>query len=423
MKEEFLHFLWKYKLFNTTNLKSIANETIKIIKSGLHNQNTGPDFLTAHLKINNQLWIGNVEIHINSSDWYLHKHEEDKNYEAIILHVVWQHDTVIFMKNNKPLPTLQLKDFIDIALLENYQKLFSKKSSWILCENQINSVDTILINNWLEKLYLQRLERKSVFIKDLLSNSNNNYEAVLFQLLAKNFGLKINGDSFLRLSQSFDFSVLRKTRFNELELSALLFGQAGFFEDEIENEYFIQLKNEYNFISHKHNLTPISNNLFQFFRMRPTNFPTIRIAQLVALFHKHQNLFSQLIETKKIADFYKLFSVEVNDFWKIHYTFETESKKSSKKITKSFIDLLLINTIIPLKYIYEKNRGEVNEADFFDLIKQLKSEKNTIISKFSDLKIKSENALKSQALLELKNNYCTDKHCLQCDIGKNLLYK
>ena len=423
MKEEFLHFLWQHKLFSTTSLKSIANESVEIIKPGLHNKNTGPDFLTAQLKINNQLWIGNVEIHVNSSDWYLHKHEEDKNYEAVILHVVWEHDTVIFMKNNEPLPTLQLKYFIDVAVLKNYQKLFSKKTYWIPCENQIASVDTLLINKWLQRLYLERLESKSVLIKELLVNSNNNYEAVLFQLLAKNFGLKINGDSFLSLAQSFDFSVLRKTSFNELQLSALLFGQAGFFEKEIENEYFIQLKKEYNFIRHKHNLTAISNNLFQFFRMRPTNFPTIRLAQLISLFYKHQNLFSKFLAVKKTTDFYNLFSVEVNDFWKTHYTFETESKKSSKKITKSFIDLLLINTIIPLKFVYEQSKGEVNEADFFGLIEQLKSEKNLIISKFSELKIKTATALESQALLELKNNYCTEKRCLECAIGNHLLRK
>lgn len=423
MKEAFLHFLWQHKLFSTTNLKSIANESIKIVEAGLHNKNTGPDFLTAQLKINDQLWIGNVEIHINSSDWYLHKHEEDKNYEAVILHVVWQHDTVIFMKNNEPLPTLELKNFIDKTILKNYQKLFSKKTYWIPCENQIAFVYTILIHNWLEKLYFKRLEHKSIFIKKLLFNSNNNYEAVLFQLLAKNFGLKINGDSFLSLAQSFDFSILRKVRFDQLQLSALLFGQAGFFENEIENEYFTELKKEYNFIRYKYNLTPISNNLFQFFRMRPTNFPTIRLAQLIALFHKNQNLFSKLIAVKKIPDFYNMFSIEVDNFWKTHYTFETKSKKSSKKVTKSFIDLLLINTIIPLKFVYEQSKGEVNTADFFELIKQLAPEKNVIISKFSELKINPKTALETQALLELKNNYCTEKRCLECAIGIDLLRK
>ena len=240
MKEDFLHFLWQNKLFPSSNLKSVANETIQIIKSGTHNLNTGPDFLNAHLKINNQLWIGNVEIHINSSDWYLHKHEEDKNYDAVILHVVWQYDSAIFMKNNKPLPTLELNDLIDKNLLNNYQSLFSKQLRWIPCEQQINEVDSFLMSNWLERLYFERLENKALLIKELLAKSNNDFESVLFQLLAKNFGLKINGEAFLQLAQSFEFSTLKKARFNEFQLSALLFGQAGFLENEVEDSYFIQ---------------------------------------------------------------------------------------------------------------------------------------------------------------------------------------
>jgi hypothetical protein len=422
MKEEFLHFMWQYKLFDVNNLKSELNETIQIVKAGVRNTNTGPDFLNARLKINNQLWVGNIEIHINSSDWYAHKHEQDNNYDAVILHIVWLHDCEVFMKNNKPMPTLQLKNVVNEDLLCNYQNLFSKTLRWIPCENQLLDVDSFLMNNWFERLYIERLENKSVLIKELLLRSNNDYEAVLFQLLAKNFGLKINGEAFLQLVQSFSFSTLRKVCFNEQELSALLFGQAGFLEKDVENEYFIQLKREYGYLKHKHNLEPISNNLFQFFRMRPTNFPTIRIAQLVALFHKHQNLFSKLMQLNKIEDFYSLFSVEVNNFWKEHYTFETESKKTLKKLTKSFVDLLLINTIIPLQFVYKQSKGEeVNEEGFFKLIKQIKPEKNSIIDKFSDLKINANNAFDSQALLELKNNYCTEKYCLQCAIGNHLL--
>ncbi len=423
MKEDFLHFLWQNKLFPSSSLKSVANETIHIIKSGTHNLNTGPDFLNAHLKINNQLWIGNVEIHINSSDWYLHKHEEDKNYDAVILHVVWQHDSDIFMKNNKPLPTLELHGLIDENLLNNYQSLFSKQLRWIPCEQQINETDPFLMSNWLERLYFERLENKAVLIKELLAKSNNDFESVLFQLLAKNFGLKINGEAFLQLAQSFEFSVLKKIRFNEFQLSALLFGQAEFLQSEVEDSYFIQLKNEYTYLKHKYKLLPISNGLFQFFRMRPTNFPTIRIAQLVALFFKHQNLFSKLMELNKLEDFYDLFSVAISDFWKTHYTFETESKKSAKKLTKSFIDLLLVNTVLPLKFVYLQSRGEVNSDVFFKLMQQIKPEKNSIITKFSDIKITAINAFESQALLELKNNYCAKKRCLQCAIGTSLLRK
>ncbi|WP_272150198.1 DUF2851 family protein [Tenacibaculum aiptasiae] len=423
MKEEFLHFLWQYKLFNITNLKSVHNESIQIVKSGMHNKNSGPDFLNAQLKINHQLWIGNVEIHINSSDWYAHKHEEDENYDAVILHIVWNHDAEVFMKNNLPLPTLELKELVHENVMKNYEQLFSKQLQWISCENQIVDIDSFLIKNWLERLYFERLENKSILIKELLANSKNDFEAVLFQLLAKNFGLKVNGDAFLQLAKSFDFSILQKVRFNEFQLSALLFGQAGFFDQTIENEYFLSLKNEYDYLKHKYQLTPIHNKQFQFFRMRPNNFPTIRIAQLVALFHKYQNLFSKLLELNRKEDFYDLLSVEVNDFWQAHYTFETSSKKLTKRLTKSFIDLLLINTIIPLKFVYEQYKGILNEEKILKLIQQIKPEKNSIISKFSDLKLIAKNAFESQALLELRNNFCVKKRCINCAIGNILLKK
>ncbi|KAB1154274.1 DUF2851 family protein [Tenacibaculum aiptasiae] len=423
MKEEFLHFLWQYKLFDITNLKSVHNESIQIVKSGMHNKNSGPDFLNAQLKINHQLWIGNVEIHINSSDWYAHKHEEDENYDAVILHIVWNHDAEVFMKNNLPLPTLELKELVHENVMKNYEQLFSKQLQWISCENQIVDVDAFLIKNWLERLYFERLENKSILIKELLANSKNDFEAVLFQLLAKNFGLKVNGDAFLQLAKSFDFSILQKVRFNEFQLSALLFGQAGFFEETIENEYFLSLKNEYDYLKHKYQLTPIHNKQFQFFRMRPNNFPTIRIAQLVALFYKYQNLFSKLLELNRKEDFYDLLSVEVNAFWQAHYTFETSSKKLTKRLTKSFIDLLLINTIIPLKFVYEQYKGILNEEKILKLIQQIKPEKNSIISKFSDLKLIAKNAFESQALLELRNNFCVKKRCINCVIGNILLKK
>ncbi|WP_428742075.1 DUF2851 family protein [Tenacibaculum sp.] len=423
MKEEFLHFLWQYKLFNVTNLTSVKGETIEVINSGVYNTNSGPDFLNAELKIEGQLWIGNVEIHLKSSDWYAHHHEKDSNYDAVILHVVWNYDTDVFMKNNLPLPTVELQQFVQKEVLINYQELFSKEQRWIPCEKQIAEVDSFLLHNWLERLYFERLENKAVFIKGLLARTNNDYEAVLFKLLAKNFGLKVNGEAFFELSNSFDFSVLRKVRFNQEQLSALLFGQAGFLADEIEDSYYLGLQKEYKYLQHKYQLKPLTKHRFQFFRMRPNNFPSIRMAQLVALYCRHQHLFSQILEVSSLQNFYMLFSVEVNDFWKTHYTFETTSKKSSKKLTKSFIDLLVVNTIIPLKFVYEQERGEVNEEKLLQLMQQLKPEKNSIINKFSELKIEAKNVFETQALLELKNNYCTQKRCLQCAIGNSLLRK
>jgi len=421
MTEDFLHYLWRYKLFNTSILETTNKQTIFIKKGGVHNKNEGPDFLNAHLEIDNQLWVGNVEIHIKSSDWYLHKHEEDVNYDAVILHVVWEHDVDIYMKNSKPLPTLELKKFVNESLLKNYNSLIYQKQNWIPCENQITSIDDFLWNNWLERLYFDRLERKAQIIKEFLQHTKYDFEATAFLLLAKNFGLKINGDAFLQMAKSIDFSVVRKVRSDEQQLMALFFGQAGFLEEDIQDTYHKNLKDNYVYLKHKYRLKPISRNLFQFFRMRPNNFPTIRLAQLVALYFKHQNLFSKLMITDHKEQFYQLFSITIHDFWKSHYTFEKSSKKAQKKLTKSFIDLILINTIIPLKFVYQKNKGDLKDEIFLNLIRQVTSEKNSVISKFSKMKVLSKNALESQSLLELKNNYCTKKRCLDCAIGNHLL--
>jgi hypothetical protein len=421
MNEDFLQYVWKHKMFSKVDFKTTDNENLTILKSGLHNKNAGPDFLNAQLKIEDQIWVGNVEIHLKSSDWYLHNHEIDANYDAVILHVVWENDAVVFMRNNKPIPTLILKDAVHKGVLDNYKNLFSMPIKWIPCQNTIATIDEFTFDNWKECLIFERLERKSGEITILLAQEKNNFEAVLFQLLAKNFGLKVNGDSFLRLVQSIDFSILQKTSFDVHQFAALLFGQAGFLEDEVEDVYHHQLKTTYKYLSHKYKLQPIPNKQFSFFRMRPNNFPTIRIAQLVALFHKHQNLFSKLIAMQDLKDFYALFSVEIPLFWKTHYNFESISKSSPKKLTKSFVDLLIINTIIPLKFLYQKSSQEIDEEFFLEILKKMKPEKNNIISKFSDIGVAAKNALETQALLELKNNYCAPKRCLECAIGSSIL--
>lgn len=421
MNEDFLYYLWQYQLFFKSVIKTTNQQQITILKTGTHNKNSGPDFLNAHVKIDSETWFGNVEMHIKSSDWYVHNHEVDSNYDAVILHVVWEHDMNVFTKNNQVLPTLELKNFVDKELIYKYNNFLHDSKRWIPCENQLETVEPFLITNWLERLYFERLESKSLIIKDILQQTNFDFEAVLFVLLAKNFGLKVNGDAFLKLATSMDFSVVKKVRFDEQQLAALFFGQAGFLEDDLQEQYHIQLKKEYDYLRHKYHLQSIYKNHFQFFRMRPPNFPTIRIAQLVSLYHQHQNLFSKVMELEKKEDFYSLFSVEVQEFWKTHFTFETISKKSSKKITKSFVDLLLINTIIPLKFVYLQEKSGFDEEAILKLITQITSEKNSIIEAFSKLKISPKNALESQALLTLKNNYCTKKRCLHCAIGNRLL--
>ncbi len=428
MKEEFLHYVWKHQLFNTPNLKTTDQEPLMVLNSGLHNKNSGPDFLNSKIEIEDQdsigsptLWYGNVEIHVKSSDWYLHQHETDENYDTVILHVVWEHDTDIYMKNNTPIPTLELKHFVDEKLLENYRDLNQKKLHWIPCEQELNTIDSFLKDNWLERLFVERLEAKSKLIQQLLEDSKNDYEATLFVMLAKNFGLKVNAEAFFNLATSIPYTIIRKEQNNSTKLSALFFGQAGFLSEVVEDAYHSHLKKEYEYLKHKYQLKPCSNHQFQFFRMRPSNFPTIRIAQLTALYHQHQNLFSKVMEIESSNDFYRLFEIELPIFWETHYTFTKTSKRRKKKFTKSFLDLLLINTIIPLQFHYKKSIHTLDQEVLLEMMRTLKPEKNSIISKFAELQVEAKNAFESQALLELKNNYCALKRCLQCAIGNQLL--
>jgi len=421
MKENLLHFIWKLQLFSCKKLHCTTNDSVQIISPGLQNHNSGPDFLNAKIKIKDQLWAGNVEIHVKSSDWYIHKHETDENYDSVILHVVWEHDVEIFRKSNQIISTLELKNYISKDLLVKYEQLFNKNKKWINCENNIDSIDNFVLSHWFERLYFDRLEGKSNQIQEILKKNNNNWEATLFYLLARNFGLKINADSFYNFANSFDFSIVRKVSNNQEQLEALFFGQAGLLNNNYESEYFETLKKEYNYLRIKFNLTPISNGQVQFFRLRPNNFPTIRLSQLANLYHLHQNLFSEVIELKSVDKFYESLNVSTSAFWKTHYTFEKESKKSNKYLTKSFVDLLLINAIIPLKFVYLKSLGKEDFSSILKIMDEIKPEKNSIISKFSDFKIKSKNAFETQALLQLKNEYCTKQLCLQCEIGKELL--
>ena len=421
MQEDFLHYIWKHKKFRFNNLETTTGESIVVTSVGQHNFNSGPDFFNAKIKVGDQLWAGNVEIHIKSSDWFVHSHEQDKAYDNVILHVVWEDDTEVFRKDNTPIPTLQLKDVVDVTMLNNYEKLFAKQNKWINCENDFPSTDDFVLTNWLERLYLERLERKSETINTLLVASKNDWESVFFKMLTKNFGLKVNGESFFSLGQSIDFSIIRKTQSNPHVLEAFLFGQAGLLEQDIENAYYLDLKNEYKFLKQKFGLQNNQVLPLQFFRLRPPNFPTIRLSQLANLYNKHQNLFSKVIELNEVEDFYELFKVSTSDFWETHYTFQKTSKTSIKKLSKSFVDLLLINTILPIKFCYAKQKGVEIDSEIIKIATAITSEKNNIISAFNNLKKVSKSSLDSQALIQLKTEYCDKNNCLKCAVGNQFL--
>jgi hypothetical protein len=420
VKEDFLHYVWQYKKFDFSNLTTVDGDALLITNSGQYLQLSGPDFFNAQITINNQKWAGNIEIHLKSSDWYVHHHEKDDNYDSVILHVVWEHDTPIFRKDNSEIPVLELKNLVSKEILHNYLALLSPKS-WIYCEREIAEIDSFVFQNWQERLFFERLERKSIPVQQLLEETENDWEAVLFCMLAKNFGLNTNGETFLKIAKSIPFSIIRKESFEIENLEALFFGRADLFPVNLEDTYSKDLKLRFDYISHKYQLTKIFIEPVQFFKHRPDNFPTIRIAQLAKLYHLHRNLFSQLITTKRLTDFYKLFDIAISDYWQTHYQFDKESPKKKKQFSKSFIDLLIINTIIPVQFAYAKSQGKEISEIIIALLKEVAPEKNVIIEKFANFEVKSSNAFETQSLLQLKNEYCNKSKCLQCAVGIQLL--
>ncbi len=421
MQEDFLHYIWKHKKFTTPSLQTTSGELITVVQVGQHNHNSGPDFFNAQLGIGDQLWAGNVEVHIKSSDWYVHNHENDSAYDNVILHVVFEHDTEIFRKGNSVIPTLELKKYISKDLLSSYQNLFSSQKKWINCENDFATVDDFVRDNWLENLYFERLERKSKTIEAMLILAKNDWEAVLFKLLAKNFGLKVNGEAFLSIANSIDFTIVKKTRSEPELLEALFFGQSRILEDHIENAYYQKLTNDYKFLKQKFGLSNTHVGPLQFFRLRPPNFPTIRLSQLAMLYNKEPNLFSKIIEATTIHELYSILKVSTSSFWLDHYTFGKVSKSTKKILTESFIDLLLINTILPLKFCYARHLGKSVDEVILSIIQEIDSENNSIINTFNSIKNISKSALQSQALIQLKTEYCSKNKCLQCAIGNSLI--
>lgn len=423
MREDFLHFIWKYKKIRTAPLVSSQNETIEILSEGTHNHLSGPDFFNARIKINEQLWAGNVEIHMKSSDWYAHGHESNPNYDNVILHVVWDDDVAIFRKDNTQISTLELKAYVSKEVFEAYQKLFEARTNrFINCQNNITSVNDFVFKNWLERLFFERLEQKSNAVAELLVRHNNDWEQVLFSLLVKNFGLKINGESFQSLSESLPFSIVRKIGDSALQLEATFFGMVGFLEsDEISDAYYLHLRKEYQFIEHKFKLNNQAVQKPEFFKLRPSNFPTLRLSQIANLYSKNQNLFHKIIDAQSLDVIYDLFNVQASTYWNSHFTFGKESKKSSKNLTKNFIELLLINTILPLKFEYAKHFNTAEEASIVAIVAGIKNERNSIIDNFLSLGVGISNAMESQAVLQLYNNYCSKNNCLHCAVGHHLL--
>lgn len=369
------------------------------------------------------MWAGNVEIHVKSSDWDLHKHSTDESYSNVILHVVFEHDQEIEFLKDKNIPTLELKNYIPKEVLFNYKELLESHRGFIPCENNLKEVSRETVRFWLERIFVQRLERKVHETEQEFLQTGKDWEELLFKKIAYAFGLKINAEAFSDWANSFDFKVLQKVRNRPDQLQALFLGQAGFLEIQTHNEYVKSLQNEYEFLKAKYNLYPLSASVFKFFRLRPPGFPTVRLAQLAAVYSRYPNLFTFLTGSKSADKIYPVFSdLVLPGFWENHFTLEKESqRKSDKKISSELIERIIINVIVPVKFAYAKSLGKDINDELIDLLVSLPPEKNTIIQEFSKLGLNAQNAFESQAYLELKKHYCDLKNCLNCSIGLQLL--
>lgn len=416
MNEQLLQFIWQFQYFNKGALNSTNGENIRVYHPGQLNRDQGPDFFNAKIRVGDTTWVGNVELHCHSSDWEKHRHHTDKNYHNVILHVVWVNDKAI--ENN--IPVLELSGRVSILLLQRYAQLMVS-SSFIPCEKNIGSVKEIVWRSWKDRLVAERLARKAKHAEGFLQKNNYHWEETFWWLLARNFGMKVNADAFEATAQSLPLSVLAKHKNQIHQLEALLLGQAGLLQNEFEEDYPRMLKKEYLFLKKKYQLPPVQVPV-HFLRMRPGNFPTIRLAQLSMVVHESSHLFSKIKETDDLDSIKESFDVTANDYWHYHYRFDELTVFKKKKPGTSMVDNIIINTIVPVLYLYGNyNHEEKYKQKALRWLEQTVAEENAITKGFSQLLIENKNACDSQALIELKNEYCNKKRCLECSVGNAIL--
>ncbi len=422
IREDFLHYLWRMQQFSFENLATTTDVPIQIINFGELNTDAGPDFLNAKIKIGETVWVGNVEMHVKASEWLKHKHQEDEAYNNVILHVVYDNDKTILRKTGEPIDALELRKRIPANIIGQYVRLMNNES-WIPCQYHFPKIPAITKSSWIDRLMIERLEGRVEILRKELTANENNWEVTFYHRLARNFGSKINTEPFEVLAKTTPLLTLAKHKNNLFQLEALIFGQAGFLHEDFEEEYPNTLKKEYEFLQKKYGLFPLMAAIWRFMRLRPANFPTVRLAQFAALIHQSTHLFSKILEADSIEAIRALFDgIEVSEYWLTHYKFDKPSKKRTKKLGKSTINLFIINTIVPFLFYYGREKGlETYEKRALAFLEQLPPESNHIINKWQELKYKPQSAYHTQALLELKKNYCEQKRCLDCAIGNKII--
>ncbi|MEY4928073.1 MAG: hypothetical protein RI894_2509 [Bacteroidota bacterium] len=424
IQENFLYYIWQYKYFDLNDLKTVQGEPLILMSVGNRHSNSGPDFSEALIRIGETVWAGNIEIHVKSSDWKLHRHDDDAAYNSIVLHVVYEYDTPIFRTDGSEIPCFVLKNRIPPKILAEYNNL-SLNEHAVPCHNLVQTVSPMVRTAWLERLLIERLEQKTAQLQELPALRENNIEEAFYQAIARSFGVNVNSEPFEQLAKSLPMTILAKNKAHIFTLEALIFGQAGLLHADFTDDYPQRLQREYQYLKHKYSLTPINGTAWKFLRMRPANFPTIRLAQFAQLIHQSSHLFSKLLETDDMNTAYSYFDVEVSDYWQTHFTFDNETAKSTRKtIGKTTIDLLFINTIIPFLFLYGSLRNEETLCSkALEWLENIAPEKNSILNVWQELGFSPNNAAESQSLLQLQKHYCSKKRCLQCSIGHAILGK
>lgn len=417
--EQLLHYVWKHKIFPLKELKTTTGQQVEVIDTGLANTDAGPDFFNAKLKLDGVLWIGNIEIHERSSDWFKHGHHADAGYNSVILHIASEIDTEISRSNGERIPQIQL--ICPEAVRTNYKELL-ETDSYPPCYRIIPSLPPFTAHSWMTALQMERFEQKATLLNERLKRCQGNWEDAFFITLARNFGFGLNGDAFETWAHRLPFRAVDKHRNDLFQIEAIFFGQAGILEDSDGDGYYLRLKKEYTYLQHKFGLIPMDASLWRFLRLRPANFPHIRIAQLACLYHRAYGLLSRIMETETLQGVRDILKGGTSEYWLTHYTFGGSSPSRPKTLSNTSLDLLIINTVATFLYAYGLHKGNrVLCARAGSFLEELKAENNYITRMWEQCGMKASNAADSQALIQLKKEYCDKKKCLYCRIGYEYL--
>ena len=419
--EQLLHYTWKHKIFPLKELTTTTGQVLEVIDSGQANTHAGPDFFNAKIKLDGVLWAGNIEIHSSSSDWFKHGHHTNPSYDSVILHIATNIDTEIHRSNGDTIPQLQLE--CPVHVKENYRVLLNT-FHYPPCYKIIPSLSAFNIHSWMSALQFERFQQKAGQVSERLKFCNNHWEDAFFITLARNFGFGVNSDAFETMAKHLPLRAVDKHRDNLFQVEAMFFGQAGLLQETSGDDYYMALKKEYEYLAHKFELKPMDAMLWRFLRLRPSNFPHIRIAQLAYLYHRNYGLLSQLMGKETIEEIRELLKGGTSEYWLTHHLFGEESPKRTKTLSVQSLDLLIINTVVTFLYAYGMHKGNdlmCTRASTF--LEKLKAENNYITRMWSQCGIQANHAGDSQALIQLKKEYCDKKKCLYCRFGYEYLKK